>query len=272
VSVVLPLGPAAPLDVAADADARVALRVDAWGQTLAIAWLHRDGDVRMSVSPDAGRSFQTGTIATMPARGAQVLAVAVHAPADLSLPSNDGQVDSRVQVWCRVGDGASARVVRSVNGGRSFDAPIPAGVKLADVFPAAWEPMSATTPETLALLPPPVLRYAGVQKTPRPATVLGAGMPTLTLDEHGALAVLWPEHTDRGEAMVLRRYAIDWNGTDAATPEFDAAMPVVPDAQVQSPALARVPGGVVAVWIADATLRIRRLGLDMTCNPNRVRR
>ncbi len=271
VSAVLPLGPAAPLEVATGVEARVAPSVDAWGQTLAVAWQHRDGDVRVSVSPDAGRSFQTQTIATVPAEGVQILAVAVHAPFDLSMPSNDGQPDSRVEVWCRVGDARSATVVRSRDGGRTFGVPASSDVREPDVFPAPWESTSAASRGTLALLPPPLLRYVGVQTTARPATVVGEGIPPLTLDEHGALAMVWRERTDGGEAMVLRRYAVDWQGKDATTSEFDAPTTVVPRADIMYPALTRVPGGIVAVWIDGDTLRSRRIGLDMTCNPNRNR-
>jgi hypothetical protein len=225
----------------------------------------------VSISPDAGRTFRTDVLRARAGAGAAGLAVAVRAPVDLALPSNDGQADSRVEVWCRIGDGASATVVRSMNGGHTFDAPVPGDANLSDVFPEPWEPTSATTPTTLALLPPPLLRYVGVQKTARPPAALGAGLPPMTLDEHGALAMLWHERTAAGEARVLRRYAVDWNGGDPSTPEFDTATPVVAGSDAEVPALTRVPGGIVIAWVTDGTLRTRRVGLDMTCNPNRVR-
>ena len=275
-SVVLPLGPAPPVDAATGVDARSAPRIDAWGQTVAIAWIYQSGAARVTISPHAGRTFRTHALggvalpASSPARP-QPLAIAVRAPSDLSLPSNDGQSDSRVEVWYRVGDDATARVRRSTNGGRTFDAPVPADVSLSDVFPDPWEPTSATTRESLALLPPPPLRYVGVQKTARPAAALDEGLPPMTLDEHGALAMIWRERTATGEARVLRRYAVDWNGADATTPEFDAAMTIIPDADVLAPAMTRVPGGIVAMWVTNGAIRTRRVGLDMSCNPNRVR-
>lgn len=271
-SIVLPLGAAAVVDVSSGVDSRVAPRIDAWGQTVAVAWVDGAGWIRIAMSPDAGRTFPDEVLLRADSRGAATIDLAVRAPADLSRPSNDGRPDSRVEVWCRVGSGPAAAVVRSTNGGRSFDAPIPPDVTFSDVFPEPWELTSATTTTTLALLPPPLLRYVGVQQAARPAAAVDRGLPPMTLDEHGALAMLWRERTSAGDAHVLRRYAVDWNGTDPHTPEFDAPTTLLPPGQeVLAPALARVPGGIVVSWVTNGALRTRRLGLDMTCNPNRVR-
>jgi len=271
-SVVVPLGPAAPVDIPSDVDAEVLPRVDAWGQTVAVAWWERASGLRIAISGDAGRTFE---VRTPPVHGEdprdRTIALAVREPSDTSRPSRDGEPESRVEIWCRVGSGNGASAIRSTTGGRTFDASIPADTRWTEIFPEPWELTSASSVRTLSLLPPPLLRYVGVQQTPRPEAALDEGLPPMTLDEHGALAVVWRERTATGEARVLRRYAIDWNAKDPRTPPFDAAVPLIPDAAAAAPALARVPGGIMAVWIANGHLRTRRVGLDMTCNPNRVR-
>jgi hypothetical protein len=112
-------------------------------------------------------------------------------------------------------------------------------VSLSDVFPTLRADR-ATTRESLALAAAAPFATSACEDGGARLR-LDEGLPPMTLDEHGALAMIRAEADSTGEARVLR-YAVDWNGADATTPEFDAAMTIIPDADVLAPAMTRVPG------------------------------
>jgi hypothetical protein len=242
----------------------------AWGRTVTLAWLSSaSGAPRLAVatSHDAAATFDApvdlGPVGD--AASLTSLDAAVGAPATRSLSAGD-----RVQVWVRLARaGGDGHAWRSQDGGRRFEV-VPVAEIPAGTLDDGWK-TGLADPTAVSVLPPRALRAAGARRVTSPGHAVPGRPPAAVLDDHGALALAWPERGDAGLAIVLRRAWVDWNGTAADARPFDAPFVIARDLpDVSTPLLAAVPGGVVVAWAATGTdgvsgLHARRVGLDMTC-------
>lgn len=274
----VPLGPG-PLVAVATGTSSTALAVHAHGRVVAVAWASTGpvaGGIGAGVatSPDAGATIEDarflGTVDGGGEGESHRIEVGVAGPDRAERAAGPG-----AQIWVRlVAARAAGGAWRSRDAGKTFE-PLPATSLPARVLPDPWiaSAAGASHAGVVALRPPGALMAAGVQHVDRPALALPSVQPAAVVDDHGALALVWTEAaaTSTNADLVLRRAWVDWNGQSSRAAPFDApvvvAHGVAPDTRA---GLARVPGGVVAVWAArDATGRssvmMRRVGLDMTC-------
>lgn len=275
----IPLGPGRTVTVARLAEDAGAPAVDAWGDTVVVAWIEASGDgtpvtVKSATSRDAGASFDAPVMVGMIPVGHDVAPGALRAEVGVGAAAPGTQIGAS-QVWVRVSaaHAPATRAWRSRDGGRGYVEIDSREMPAETVFPERWEPMASETavaPGTLAVAASGTRRTAGIQQVPIPAAAVGD--PVATVDDHGALALLWRERAGAGRiSLVVRRAWVDWNITGGAAPGFDAAYTLATVAESpRRPALTRVPGGIVVAWIdpeAEESPGVfaRRLGLDMTC-------
>ena len=267
-AVLLPLGPGTIVTVSDARAERAALA--AWGRTVALAWTSSASQAasRLSVatSHDAAASFAPPIdLSVVVDAGALVaLDVAVSAPERAATASGDP-----VQVWVRLQrSGGAGQAWRSRDAGRRFE-PVPVAELPSGTFDEAWS--AAVEADVVTVDPPGALRAAGPRRVTPPGHALPGRPPAAVLDEHGALALAWPERGEEGLSIVLRRAWVDWNGASRDARPFDAPFIIARGlTDAPSPLLAAVPGGVIVAWSSTgegraAGLHARRVGLDMTC-------
>jgi hypothetical protein len=266
----LPLGPGVVVHVTAD-DVIGLPAINARARTVALAWVARaavSGVVRVAISRDAAAAFDTPVeLARLDEKGeGGRLETGVTAAGRGAAAANDP-----THIWVRYTPAAGQpRAWRSRDGGRTFE--VLAGAVPSGVFPEPWR---VTTEDVrgVTVLPPADLRAAGSRRIARPAQAATGTVPVTVVDDHGALALAWLEHTGTATThdIVLRRAWIDWNGGSPDATAFDAPV-VVSRGEESSGAvvIASVPGGVVVAWARQANgqrtgVEARRVGLDMTC-------
>jgi hypothetical protein len=256
--------PRASLDALPSATPTSGPVLASWGRHVVLAWTtNRPDRLHWAVSVDGGRHFTAARTASLDAPPGHTLLAAVRLVADAGARAyvSEGAIGVRLP-------GEAPRVVLHLRDGA--EQPLPAPADLAEALAAdAWdiEPLARGADRLYAVTTPQAFGVQQHLPLVPPATASATG-PVVTVDGHGALAVVWHEQLpDRMQpSLVVRRYAgRSVNGAAAQT--FDVAQ-VAADAPADvTAAVAAVPTGVVVAWYADGAVRHRVLMLDLLCAP-----